>query len=221
MKNLFSIFCLVLLSNVLSAQSIAIKGGLNLSNMVIKDSDFDTKDFSRFKTGYHAGVVGNIPFGNGLSLETGLLFSTKGLKVDLSDLVNDSFTEVSYTSQIDLNYLDIPIAIRKTIDLPVVDIYFKAGGYLSAGLSGDAITRVNDLVSNEVIEIPEDVPWGEDGGYKRLDGGATVGLGVEIKSILIEASYDFGLTNISNVTANDTEVKNRVVKLSVGYVFGR
>jgi hypothetical protein len=51
----------------------------------------------------------------------------------------------------------------------------------------------------------------------RLDLGLTDGFGVVINSCQIDFSYGYGLINIS--TGNDFILRNRVLGISVGYIF--
>jgi hypothetical protein len=55
-------------------------------------------------------------------------------------------------------------------------------------------------------------------GLNKLDFGLTAGVGVSIYSFQIGLSYGFGLSNISSYS--DVIIRNRVLGISVGYVFG-
>ena len=46
------------------------------------------------------------------------------------------------------------------------------------------------------------------------------GVGVNIKGFLISAQYGLGLANLTTEDTGDTEMKNKVIGISVGYLFG-
>lgn len=55
---------------------IGVKGGINFTNMNSAEFVID-KDYN---TGFHIGVLAEIPFGNNFSLQPEILYSTYGLK---------------------------------------------------------------------------------------------------------------------------------------------
>ena len=63
-----------------SAQTFGIKGGLNLSNMLL-ESDGETEDL-KMKPGFHIAGIIDFQFTDLLSLETGLILDTKGFKYE-------------------------------------------------------------------------------------------------------------------------------------------
>ena len=60
--------------------------------------------------------------------------------------------------------------------------------------------------------------FGEKGGPKRLDYGLGFGAGVELGPIVVSLNYELGLANI--VDSSDYTSKNKVLQLSLAYMFG-
>ena len=56
--------------------------------------------------------------------------------------------------------------------------------------------------------------------FENLDYGASAGIGVELKHIQLNLFYDYGIANISTYSEY-FEIKNRVIGLSVAYLFGK
>ncbi len=92
----------------------------------------------------------------------------------------------------------------------VGDFYFGAGPYLGMGVSGKA----KDNSGNS-----EDIKFGSgQDEIKRTDAGLNAIVGFKFKTgFLINANYDWGLTNITNV--DGIKLTNRVFGISVGYAF--
>lgn len=213
-----SIFLLVILTSLLCFQSYAqtfgIKGGLNLSNMLI-ESDGETEDL-KMKPGFHIAGIIDFQFTDLLSLETGLILDTKGFKFE------DEGSGYSYKEKLNTFFLDIPVVLKVSVDAgSSVRIFGAAGPYIGVGLTGKWKSVYEDQGAKDTDE--EKVEWGntDDDHLKRLDYGLTFGAGVEIKAVLIGISYDLGLANISAFTDYETKIKNRVLRITVGFWFGK
>ncbi|NLO51930.1 MAG: PorT family protein [Bacteroidales bacterium] len=199
----------------INAQTVGIKGGLNLSNMLEKDDDETFSDDYKMNPGFHIGLSVDIPFNKSLSLEPGLLLTTKGMKYE------DDYLGVDISAKAILYYLELPLTIKASQDLGGGSKIFGAvGPYVGLGLSGKVMATAEYQGQEETEE--EKVKWGNDkdkDDLKRLDMGLTFGAGVEISSILIGISYDLGLSNNSPYQDNGATSKNRVLKFSIGYRF--
>jgi len=197
------------------AQKFGLKGGLNLSNMLVKDDDDTYSDDYEMNPGYHVGVTAEYPISDMLSFETGLLLSTKGFK--LSEEEDGDKAEL----KLNLLYLDLPLTAKATFDFGVAKFYGLFGPYLGVGLSGKSKFEVT--FSGETESDEEDVEWGSDedeDDLKRLDYGLAMGAGVEINSVRIGLTYNLGFLNISPYSDDGFKMNNRVIGISVGYTFG-
>ena len=118
--------------------------------------------------------------------------------------------------------MDIPVVLKVSVDAgSSVRIFGAAGPYIGVGLTGKW-KSVEEYQGDEDTD-EEKVEWGntDDDHLKRLDYGLTFGAGVEIKAFLVGISYDLGLANISAYTDLETKVKNRVLRITVGFWFGK
>jgi opacity protein-like surface antigen len=166
--------------------------------------------------GFHIGGIIDFQFTDLLSLETGLILDTKGFKFE------EGGTGYSYKEKLNTFYLDIPIVLKVSVDAgSSVRIFGTAGPYIGIGLTGKWKSIYEYQGTEDTDE--EKVEWGntDDDHLKRLDYGLTFGAGVEIKAFLVGISYDLGLANISAYTDLETKVKNRVLRITVGFWFGK
>jgi opacity protein-like surface antigen len=220
MKNLTKISIILLISMLglkANAQTFGLKAGLNLSNMLDKDDDDTYSNDYKMNPGFHLGATVDVPLSNFLSFESGLLFTTKGTKSETEIMGAD------FKARVILSYLEIPLTIKATHDLGGgLKMYGAVGPYVGVGIGGKVKGTIEYQGETETNE--EEIKWGGDedeDDLKRLDVGLTFGGGVEINSIMVGISYDLGLSNISAYQDEGTTGKNRVLKFSVGYRFGK
>ncbi len=185
-----------------NAQSLIIKGGLSMSNMTIKDDNATYSDDFKTKTGFHIGVAGELPLFAGVIFEPGLMFATKGYKIDLAD------------ASISLNYVDVPLNLKYKLDIGNFAIWGSVGPYIGVGFSGK---RKMTLLGKD---IEEDVEFGEDKDLKMLDYGLGFGAGIEYHRIILGVYYNTGLANISNIDLANHKANNKVFNISLGYRIG-
>ena len=214
MKNYSKILMFLLISLLsikANAQTFGVKGGLNLSNMLEKDDDDTYSDDYKMNPGFHIAGTVDIPISTVLSFESGLLFTTKGFRIE----------EDSIKVKTNLYYIDIPLTVKASLPLSEgLKIFGAVGPYVGIGLSGKVIATVEYQGDEETDE--EAVKWGSDedsDDLKRLDYGLTFGGGVEINALMLGISYDLGLANIATHQEDGYTTKNRVLKFSVGYRF--
>ncbi len=205
MKIFFRLLLVVSLSMAYlssNAQSLIVKGGLSMSNMTIKDDNVTYSDDFKTKTGFHIGIAGELPLFGGVMFEPGLMFATKGYKVDLGDV------------SVSLNYIDIPLNLKYKLDIGDFAVWGSVGSYVGIGLSGKhKMTLLGKDVEN-------DVKFGEDEDFKMLDYGLGFGAGVEYHRIILGVYYNIGLANISNIDLANHKTNNKVFNISLGYRIG-
>lgn len=153
----------------------------------LNSSNFSDTNYDA-KIGFHAGGYYKFDLGI-LAVEPGIQYSQRGYEGTASG----SGGEVSEK----LNYIDVPVLVRFDF-LPIVNVFAGPQGSILASrkytLDGDTNT------GTETIR-----------GY---DVGGVVGVGVNLPlGFNVQASYDFGLTSLNYF---DTDVKNRLLKLSIG-----
>jgi outer membrane protein W len=206
----------MLLSLQASAQTFGIRGGLNLSTVLDKDDDEKYSTEYTMKTGFHGGLTFQYDFSDVVALETGLLLESKGL------LFKQDVLGVTVKAKYNPLYIDLPITIKAAY---AFDDNFKMfgaiGPYIGLGVGGKIILE-SSLGGDKEIE-KTDIEWGSnefEDDLQRFDAGLTFGAGVEFGRIQIGVFYDLGLVNISSYKDEGTTVKNRALKISMGYRFG-
>jgi len=223
MKNLIKLL-IVIVVFTMSMQSFAqragIIAGLNLSNLLVKNDDKKLSEDYKMNPGIHLGLVVEIPVYKFLSLETGLMITTKGFKYKTSSSLADTkFYDYLF-------YVDLPITIKGTLDLKAVKLYAAVGPYLGLGVYGFTETKIESkspLIKDDTST--DDTSWGSDkdkNDLKRFDMGLTFGGGIEFGAvpIFLGVSYDLGLINMSPNSDNGFHCNNRNLKISLGCKFG-
>lgn len=203
---ILSLFCLQA-----QAQTFEIKGGLTLANVSANMGDLASIDY-KWNAGFHIGTFIDVPFNDLLSLEPGLLFSTKGMRYD------EELEGVKMKAVTNMYYLNIPVALKITENLGFgFKVYGLAGPYLGFGLFG------KNTYEALGVKTKEDIKWGsgENDDFRTIDYGLTFGGGLEVNSIQFEISYDLGLANIAADQSNDLSIKNKVLRFTIGYRFGK
>ena len=197
MKKLFlTVAAVAICTATLFAQiSVGAKAGVNLANV---NGDVDNTDM---KVGFHVGGYVNVAFSDALSLQPELLFNSVGYKYTVSN----GFDEADVTSN--LNYISIPVSLMYSIG--PVDLH--AGPQL--GFLMSAKTK-SDFDGFDDQDLKDDL--------KSTDLGFNVGAGVKFGNLNVTARYTIGLSNIADGDdADDIDVKNGVIQLSLGYkLFG-
>lgn len=215
MKNIakFLVISFITLSFYQSnAQVYTIKSGLNLAKMLYIIDDFNYGSVYSNNPGMHMGLSIDLPSDQFLTYEPGLFISSKGYILEYK--MNEVIIE-----ELNLYYLDIPINLKASYDIlkSGIKVIGTFGPYFGFGLSGNFIKKAGKKeVENYKIE------WGNNqykDQFKRFEIGYTTGLGLEIKSLMVGISYDHGLTNILVNQESGDKRKNRVLKLSLGYIF--
>lgn len=152
-------------------------------------ANFSDTNFSS-RSGFHAGAY--YTFGTSfIKVEPGLQFAQKGYKGtdDLGVLIDEQ-----------LNYIDIPVLVRLSL-LPMVNVF--------AGPQASFLASRNyqlGPITSKSLEVLT--------GY---DLAGVVGAQVNLPMGLnLQASYDIGLRSLNYF---NTDVKNRVFKISLGYSF--
>lgn len=214
MKNKLSYLLLLVATFYISqaqAQTFTAKAGLNLGNVKEKGGGGINPDYN-MNPGFHVGMAIAFPINSWLAVEPAVLFDQKGAKY------NQNLLGTDIDAGIRLNYIDIPVNLKFSQKMENdMRIFATAGPYLGIGLSG----KIKGDVGGQKVD--EKVVWGsgDDAMYKRTEVGATFGAGVEFSKIQVGISYDLGLSNTAASDGNDYSSKNRVLRFSLGYIFGK
>lgn len=186
---------LVTLSNKLMAQA-GIRGGLNASNLSVKDFD-DRKT----RYGFNISLFTHKQIASSLYISPEIGFSTKGSSV--------TYKSSNTTNSFNLNYaeFDLPLTIR----LLSVDI--QAGPYVSYLVNANAKTQNNS--TSITTELNRD-------NFNRIDAGGVLGITLNLGNIGIGARYGLGFVDIAKTNAAKValgDARNSVGQLSVSFMF--
>lgn len=232
----FVVSALIALSVQTQAQvKFGVKAGLNANNISQNFKESDWESDTKMKLAYHIGATVDYGFSDAISLQTGLMLSSKGYKDDLEQDLDDDETVEGY-DKYTFNYLEIPIHVAYKIN---DNFQVFAGPYLAFGIGGknkwditytydgNSETYSDEEKFKAVFGEVKDGDLGDDeSAYRALDFGLDFGVGYQTGPILINAGYSLGLGNLmpsyegSDQDPKDYKISNRVITLSVSYFFG-
>lgn len=151
-----------------------IKGGVNLSNLIIEEPH---DRHTRF--GFHVGVYGQLFANEGFAIQPEINYSTKGNEV------SSNFGIIDHETKFNLHYIDVPVlAVFKLGD--AVEIH--AGPYW-AYLVGANIDTDGDL-GDDFRELDRD-------NFDKWDYGLAGGIGFNFNNVQLGARYNYGLNDIA------------------------
>lgn len=220
---------IVSFSQLLNAQEISLVGGMNISNMSSKDNDINYAKEGDFKSriGGHVGALVGFDLSEQISLQTGILFSTKGFKIK-NEENEDGF---SYKEKmiLKLNYLEIPLLASYNYSVnDDFKVYAGVGPVLGIAIGGKYVYKWDgdyDGENNGELKYAnkenDKLSFGNNedrDDYKRLDLGLMVQAGVQYNQFKFGLFYNQGLMNISPYSDDGYKTKNRLFGLSAAYV---
>lgn len=193
-KSILFIAAMVLSTTFAAAQEFVyfgVKGGVNFSNFS-GDGFSDFKDESA-RTGYHLGLLAEVPVSDRFSVQPEVLYSAQGF-----DLVRREDNE---DVEHQLDYITVPVMAK---------FYLLEGLALEAGPQFGFVVEESIDFGNEEQEIFND---------SRNDFDLSVGLGASYKfnNFFVYGRYNAGMTDVYDVEGVD--VKNSVVQAGVGLMF--
>jgi hypothetical protein len=213
MKTLITALALLLcgLCTSLSAQIFGVKAGVNIADV---DVSGEEGDLYKSKIGFHAGITAEFPLNPNWSFETGALLSNKGINAEFSILGTD------FSILMDPYYIDIPILIKRYINVGAGKLFVTLGPTTSIGVAGNVVASVTAEGQTESDKMP--IEWGSSStdNLRRYAYSAQAGLGFQMRGIEVGASYQYGFTNSLPLSDDDSSLKHRVIQVSVGYRFG-
>ena len=173
-----------------------VRGGLNVATTATSGDNGDAAPDWLLR-----GVVGGFivwPVTSWLVLQPEVLYAMKGAKQE----------EFGLESKLLLDYVEVPVLARLSRGSPGGRTWYLVAGP-SFGWLARAKARADFGGSTEEIDLTEDV--------ERFDIGVAAGGGVELGSIVIDARYTHGLSDIDKDTSDDVKVRNRAVSLTIGF----
>lgn len=182
------------------------KAGVNFSTMTLKSSGISL-DPSNL-TGFQFGIVSEISLGSNFALQPGVIYSVKGSGYSISGF--DMEVEINPT------YIEVPVNAIYKIGAGPINVLLMAGPYFGYGIGGNYSMKSAQETIDEAIKYGS----GDNNDLKPFDIGVNLGGGLEIGRIQVAFQYCLGLTNLAPVTDNSAEQKNKVMTISLAYLFG-
>lgn len=220
-KTLFIyILSFVLFSKIAHGQDIYLLGGINFSKLG-QQKDNTSSINMEYRPGFHIGPAVAIKLNDHIDLSQTLLFSLKReydestIYIPRFDNTNTS-NRYDFKSSINEYYLDLPITLKFNFKLGEQKLYALAGPYVNLLLFDNSTTEL--FVDGEAREMENQF---EEKFSNRIDYGIQMGLGAQLKSYVIQATYDYGFYRTMKYDDIPVEVDNRnaVARFSLGYLF--
>lgn len=239
MKKLFILMAIACWTADLMAQNQT--GRLSIKPMAgVNFSGFGnaTADIYSMKVGFTGGAEFEYDFNPILGLSLGLIYSQEGAKVDgrLDGVVIDEngdtwMTSTSMDGKLNCSYLNLPLLAN--FNIPAIKGLTYKVGFQVGILASDKMSTKGMIVMLNTNSFPSSSFTISDGrtpnqimNYstelsdvcKSIDFGLPIGLSYEYKSIVLDARYYFGLTQIDKTDNPDT-ARNQYLSITLGYKF--
>lgn len=223
MKKILTLtFCCILASSGFAQKSkikYGVKAGVNYAKFSITGGFVtdETKDDVKGLISFHITGFADIPVLKSFYLQPGLSLNGKGYKFETTDLVPN----YRFSNSSNIMYLELPVnAVYKA-----QGFYIGLGPYAAFAIAGKSKTEATNNGVNPPATMKEerDLEFGDDSSkddYTNLDLGLNALAGYQLKNgFNAGINYGLGLSNITAGGDSDFKQKNKVISLSVGYMF--
>ncbi len=195
--SVLAVFLLVVFTDLNAQIKSGYIFGLNLATTTLKTPGISIEP--EILTGVHFGEIFEIPLNKNFTLQPGLLLSAKGsiFKIDTTEFFLFPI------------YFEVPVIAVCSFGSDKIKISLFAGPYFACGIGGK-------------LESGENIRFGsaENNDLKPFDVGLNFGAGINIKrGFQVTGQYGLGLANISPTTSVESEMKNKVIGISVRALF--
>lgn len=177
------------------------KGGVNFTNMTS-----DGFDDTNSRTGFHLGLLGEIPLSDAFSIQPEVLYSTQGAEATIRGLGN-----ADNGGEFRLDYIQVPVLAK---------IHLFQGRALE-GLSIEIGPSFNFLVNDEIADWTDSPSFTTDSLFSSFEFGGAVGASFNFPGgFFASARYARGFTSVFNSDNWDEDaVNNNGFQLGVGFMF--
>ncbi|NEW82486.1 MAG: PorT family protein [Mariniphaga sp.] len=189
-----------------NSQTFGIKGGVNFSNLYVKDGDEN-----KMLTGFNLGFFAKLPVSKTFAIQPELYYTTKGAQTTYNS------TFINGTVQYNFNYLEVPLLFVVNI---TDNFNIHAGPYVSYMLNG----KVKNKSNVGSVDFDNKINT-ED--YNKVDAGIAAGAGVDLGAVSLGARYTYGLTKVgkertfAGTTYTTPDATNGVMSLYVSFSLGQ
>jgi len=209
-KSFVLLCCALSVGVALSAQSFSVgpRVGLHIANIALEDGldGIDIETDSRL--GVDVGLMLNLEVASGLSLQPELHYIQKGYRLDFELLGLTVDATTTY------HYLEVPLLIKYSVGQEAIKFYLNAGPSFGYAVAGQEKGELDGQSVDEDIDF-------EDYELKRTDLSVVAGGGLAIDigqgaTLLMDARYIYGLTNLDDSGDENIAERNRGLGLGLG-----
>ena len=201
---------------------VGVKAGGLFSDVAFKKQTKEritTKYNTGFKFGYQFGVLGEYNFNDKLGVEVDVLYAFQGAKFNSIEGGREGETPVKVNikngelnTQMNVNHIWLKYSLTEGLR-PKLGV--NISNLIKASVKGEAENEGDKINFADAKYEPK----------KKFDFG--VGAGIEYNhssGFFVEATYNYGLTELSikekgDADSENTPFKNSVIQLNVGYKF--
>ncbi|MFK7776336.1 MAG: porin family protein [Saprospiraceae bacterium] len=202
-------------------QIIGLKIGVNSFRLKMNSESREAFTHKTKQVNLHIGLTAEFKFGNKLSVQPGILFSKKNTR-----FVETRDPGYEFQSDYTPTFIEIPVAVKYYFLPEKSKVYVFAGPYIAFGMGGTAKTQeqnrpdpINMPKTFDLSTLEEYDLWGDDDRLKRLDYGATFGVGIDINNFEIEIFNNIGIPQIENGFGRITSAKTQSFGISFSLKF--
>jgi len=183
--------------------SVGFKGGLTMANLSFESMEHATADYA---IGGHAAVF--LKTGKGLfGFQPELMFIQKGTRLN-------SKSDATF-SQLSMNYIDVPLLLRATIGIKIVEVYFNLGPYGGYWIGGKSKDYFYDDSQSKWVTEKDSYDFNDDHDV-RYDVGIVGGIGVKVLMIIFEVRYGQGFIDVFDYQDDNNKETNRYFNFTLG-----
>jgi hypothetical protein len=231
-KTLKTLLVAAMVFCTIQAQSqikVGIHAGLNLANVKLKGAELPSGADVKIIPSFVAGAAAEYSLAESFAVEAGLYLSGKGTRIEYSE--SESGATVTAKSILAPLYLEIPLNAIYKLKVGKSSILLFAGPYVGMGIAGKAKQKYSatglpagvTLSSLGLEDTSEKIKYGssDKDDLKNPDFGFNFGVGIEIDNFQLRAQYGLGLVNLIPSGNADVDAKNKVIGITLGYMFGK
>lgn len=202
-------------------QKIGLKIGANSFRLKMNSEDISSFTHKTKQVNLQIGLTYEFLFGNKFSVQPGLLYSKKNARY--TDKRPPGY---SYQSDYSPTFIEVPLAIKYFFIPEKARVYIFAGPYVAFGVGGEV--KIQEEERPDPINMPnhftistleEHELWGDDDRLKKLDYGATFGIGIDLNNFEIEIFNNIGIPQIENGFDRITSAKTQSFGISFSLKF--
>ena len=201
MKKTFLVLAIAIFGVITNATAqeywnFGVKGGVNFTNLTS-----DGFEDNNSRTGFHLGVLAEIPVSDRFSVQPEALYSTQGAEAERF------FGTNRVKGEYQLDYIQVPV---------IAKFYVIDGLALEAGPSFNFLVNEEYDFESNTLSFERDSELGS-----TFEFGGAIGASYKLNSgFFLNARYTQGFTDVFDSDNFDGDaIKNNGIQLGVGFLF--